>query len=393
MDSDTLKMEIRARLPLVELLEKCGVMMKRVGSRMVACCPFHAEKSASFGVDKARPDFAHCFGCGWSGDVFQFFMEQQGCDFKEALNSLADMTGLPRLDNNARVMPLKKVVQKEVAPAAIVMPDMPPLRGLRAHEIEQIAKTRGLSREAVHYASWDLKMIGYAMWPKWKNRQGNWVSTCKAHFFNCGMNTPQCEPRESWPSWIITDATRRVGEFRRLDNLPYPKQKHDAIKAWSTAGKSWPVGAEAIGDKENVLMVEGGPDVLAAIHFLLGFGMLREVAVVGMLGGGNHIADDALPLFKGKRVRSMIDADEVKEQLVKKRDGTTKVRRSRAGYDSGLRWQNTLLAAGASFEAFNLWGLTRADGRAVKDVNDLALCNSETLGRDEIMEAFTAWNF
>jgi sugar lactone lactonase YvrE len=36
-------------------------------------------------------------------------------------------------------------------------------------------------------------------------------------------------------------------------------------------------------------MVEGGPDVLAAFHFLNGYNMLRDVAVVGMLGASNLI--------------------------------------------------------------------------------------------------------
>lgn len=54
-----------------------------------ACCPFHNEKSASFGVGKGK-NFAKCFGCGWSGGPLQFVMEYKGLSFVEAVEWLAD---------------------------------------------------------------------------------------------------------------------------------------------------------------------------------------------------------------------------------------------------------------------------------------------------------------
>jgi DNA primase len=52
-------------------------------------CPFHDERTGSFHV---RPDekHYHCFGCQASGDPFTFVMENEGLDFKAALESLAD---------------------------------------------------------------------------------------------------------------------------------------------------------------------------------------------------------------------------------------------------------------------------------------------------------------
>src|ERR1700689_4122879 len=56
-------------------------------------CPFHDERTASFHV---RPDerHYHCFGCGQSGDAFDFVMQTEGLDFRGALESLADRFGV-----------------------------------------------------------------------------------------------------------------------------------------------------------------------------------------------------------------------------------------------------------------------------------------------------------
>jgi DNA primase len=56
-------------------------------------CPFHQERTSSFHV---RPDekHYHCFGCQASGDPFDFVMETEGLDFKDALESLANRFGV-----------------------------------------------------------------------------------------------------------------------------------------------------------------------------------------------------------------------------------------------------------------------------------------------------------
>ncbi|MTI19083.1 DNA primase [Rhodobacteraceae bacterium RKSG542] len=59
-----------------------------------ACCPFHQEKSPSFHVDDRRNRYK-CFGCGESGDHFRFLAETEGLSFPEAVETLANMAGLP----------------------------------------------------------------------------------------------------------------------------------------------------------------------------------------------------------------------------------------------------------------------------------------------------------
>ena len=70
-----------------------------------------------------------------------------------------------------------------------------------------------------------------------------------------------------------------------------------------------------------------------------------------------------------------------------------RTRRTRAGFDAAARWTEQLTNAGARVQVINLDGLVRADGQAVKDLNDLALCNAAVLEDEEIREIFLRWEF
>ena len=61
--------------------------------RLVGLCPFHEERTPSFGIDPVEKLY-HCFGCGEGGDVFKFVMETEGLDFTGALESLAGRYGV-----------------------------------------------------------------------------------------------------------------------------------------------------------------------------------------------------------------------------------------------------------------------------------------------------------
>lgn len=60
-----------------------------LGEDSKAICPFHDEKTASFSVKKDE-QYAHCFGCGWGGDIISFIQKKRGLSFKDALYYLAN---------------------------------------------------------------------------------------------------------------------------------------------------------------------------------------------------------------------------------------------------------------------------------------------------------------
>ncbi|TYC55710.1 DNA primase [Rhodobacterales bacterium] len=98
--------EIRARLTLSDIVGRRVTWDRRKTQPgkgdYWACCPFHQEKSPSFHVDDRRNRYK-CFGCGASGDHFTFLCETEGLSFPEAVERLAEQSGvgLPAPDPQA----------------------------------------------------------------------------------------------------------------------------------------------------------------------------------------------------------------------------------------------------------------------------------------------------
>jgi DNA primase len=69
------------------------VALKRVGNRLMGLCPFHAEKSPSFGLNPVLGVY-YCYGCQAKGDVITFVRETQHLDFAGAVEWLAARSGI-----------------------------------------------------------------------------------------------------------------------------------------------------------------------------------------------------------------------------------------------------------------------------------------------------------
>ncbi len=85
---DDITARIKEEADIVQIIGEC-VDLKRSGTRYLGLCPFHGEKTPSFSVHSGQ-QFFHCFGCGESGDVFNFMMKYHGLDFPEAIKTLAN---------------------------------------------------------------------------------------------------------------------------------------------------------------------------------------------------------------------------------------------------------------------------------------------------------------
>ncbi|MBD0282765.1 MAG: DNA primase [Thermoleophilaceae bacterium] len=83
---------VRDAVDMVELVS-AKTDLRRVGSRWTGLCPFHDERTPSFSVDAERKLY-HCFGCGAGGDAIRFVEETEALDFPEAVESLAERTGV-----------------------------------------------------------------------------------------------------------------------------------------------------------------------------------------------------------------------------------------------------------------------------------------------------------
>jgi len=92
--TDDSRERVRDAVDFVELVNARTELRKAGIRRYVGLCPFHEERSPSFGIDPVEKLY-HCFGCGVGGDVFKFVMETESVGFGEALELLADRFNVP----------------------------------------------------------------------------------------------------------------------------------------------------------------------------------------------------------------------------------------------------------------------------------------------------------
>jgi len=91
--TDDSRERVRDAVDFVELVGARTELKPAGPRRMTGLCPFHDERTPSFGIDPVEKLY-HCFGCGVGGDVFKFAMETEGLDFAAALEALAERAGL-----------------------------------------------------------------------------------------------------------------------------------------------------------------------------------------------------------------------------------------------------------------------------------------------------------
>jgi hypothetical protein len=119
--------------------------------------------------------------------------------------------------------------------------------------------------------------------------------------------------------WYLTDRLAPGWEARRCDNQPFESIGNQGERKSHSKGtgiKKWPVGIAPAGFEDDliaelnplILLVEGGPDYVAAIDLCLNF-PLSPVLPCAMLGKSSDIAPDALLRFRGRKVAILGHSD------------------------------------------------------------------------------------
>jgi len=147
--------EIKTRLDIVDLIADYLTLKPAGSGAFKACCPFHQEKTPSFYVSRPRQSW-HCFGCDTGGDHFSFVEKMEGLDFREALELLAQKSGvtLPEFDKEKstarkRLYEVNDLAVKFFRGALATRPD--------AEHAREYLKKRGID-----HLTEDLFKLGYA---------------------------------------------------------------------------------------------------------------------------------------------------------------------------------------------------------------------------------------
>jgi hypothetical protein len=125
-------------------------------------------------------------------------------------------------------------------------------------------------------------------------------------------------------------------------------------KNWPRSQNNWPIGISRANEFPAIALCEGAPDFLAAFALAYTGAVESLVAPICMGGAACSIHKDALPLFRGKRVRIFGHADDAGQAAVQRR-------------------AEQLQEVQAEIYAFDFIGLIKCDGSPVKDLNDFLL--------------------
>jgi hypothetical protein len=287
--------EAKERVRIADLWREFGYEGE---PRKTCFCPFHENiRTPAFSVfDDGRAWKCHT-GCG-EGSVIDFFAKAKGLSEEDAcieiIKRAEGISGLPR-----------RAQARQTEPHKLQIPPAIPYSEALA---QRVADSRGLRIAAVNFAAIWMKTLVFA-------------HVCEE---DC---------------WILTDASNRCAEARRIDGKPFPaiatlgERKSHSLRGSS---KQWPVGLlppafEESWLKEHVrkiLLVEGGPDYLAACQ-LIAESTDENVLPVVMMGASAKISQHALPYFAGRHVTIAGHPD-------------------KAGRDAALRWALQIRDAGGS---------------------------------------------
>ena len=80
--------KIKSAVNLVEVIGE-HVVLRKSGANHTGLCPFHSERTPSFGVNENKQVY-FCQGCKKGGDLVTFVMEMHGLSFMEAIEELAE---------------------------------------------------------------------------------------------------------------------------------------------------------------------------------------------------------------------------------------------------------------------------------------------------------------
>lgn len=151
---------VSERTDMVKLVSGYLTLKKAGHDRFVGLCPFHTEKTPSFGVSPSKGLY-HCFGCGKGGDAIGFLRDVEHLEFAEAVERLAKEAGVAlRYEGDTpaeRRVSSKRQALVRANEAAFELYHRTLLEAKEGEEARGYLETRGIDREVA--AEFE---IGYA---------------------------------------------------------------------------------------------------------------------------------------------------------------------------------------------------------------------------------------
>ena len=281
------------RLPEFTLLfERDGHTPHRSGGGWFVACPFHDERSPSCNINNERQKF-HCYGCGASGDPFDYWQKSRDLSFQDALEQLASIAGVG--PSTATSQPVTRTPRPSPAAAPVAPLSGPALTKWHAAtqhlladpaEIHRIATWRGIEPAAVAFAAARGLIGSYSYW---------------------GIQREAFLVEMPSPSGLLP-----VSVHIRL--APGTKGNEDSRKAswrYDPGGcGSWPWVVGDLATAKHIFLLEGQWDALALIS-MMGWhtAFPKNVAIAGLRGATSIQKLLLHPINPKAYIFAMADAD------------------------------------------------------------------------------------
>lgn len=275
------------------------VELKRKGSTLSGCCPFHDEKTPSFFV-REDDGYFHCFGCGESGNVITFVMRMLGLSFPDAIESLASRFGIEVKRVGARNEDKDKVDKSVFYHANnLALKYFTEALKKAPDSVINYLKTRELSKKIVREYS-----IGYAPNSSWdalvRHLRANKLSDQTILAAGLARRSPKGDLYDLFRGRLIfpvfVDRQRVVAFGGRLIPGLFDDEKVSRMPKYLNSPETpvyrkakilyaLPQAMNAIRQKKQTLLVEGYMDVAG----LAGAGITNCVATCGTAVTTEHI--------------------------------------------------------------------------------------------------------
>ena len=143
---------VKDRTDLVKLASQYLTLKKAGADRFVGLCPFHQEKTPSFGISPSKQLY-YCHGCGAGGDPIRFIRELEHLSYVEAVERLAQQAGVSlRYEGDSpearRAAARKAALYRANEQAAELFTQLL-ADGKEATEAREYVQARGISPESI----------------------------------------------------------------------------------------------------------------------------------------------------------------------------------------------------------------------------------------------------
>lgn len=284
--------EVLSRVSIVDVVGDYVALKASGNGEFKGLCPFHGEKSPSFGVS-ATKNLWHCFGCGEGGNLFQFLNRIDSLNFVEAVEKLAARVGYtlhyeeggqasPDVAIRARVLEANSEAAKFFAAR---------LSDAEAEPGRQFLQSRGFDQAAAfHFGvgwapkGWSglidhLKSLGFS--------EDELVTAALASKKEKGAYD-RFRGRLIWPIRDSTNAVIGFGARKIFEDDQGPKYLNTSetpVYHKSQVLYGIDLAKREISKQQQVVVVEGYTDVMAC-HLA---GVTTAVATCGTAFGDEHI--------------------------------------------------------------------------------------------------------